>query len=167
MESLRLIKSGLHLELIASKLAAKSEWVAIGSFGFNTASPLIAKLPKRSHVLVGLTREEEKQSSIILRLRVLKKARPDLTIAYRTDFHAKYGLFKLPDSRRIIVGSANFTSSPAIELSVVMSDEELYRLMLREHEWAMKHAILLEPDNTPKLTVSALKDLSSALVRRK
>ena len=138
----------------------------MGSFGLDTSASFLRLLPKYSQIIVGLSREEITHSTTLHRLRVLKKFYPHLLIGVRKDFHAKYAVFKLPRSIKVIVGSANMTNSPAIETSILSEDQKLYDLIVREHNHWFLASTTIEPDATVRLTRDALRALASAPVGR-
>lgn len=149
------------------RYAERSLWVGIGTFGLNHGCEFLPYLPETSQIIVGIPREEEKHSTLIHKLRVIKRYHPrNILISLRYDFHAKYALFKTRRSQYIMLGSANCTHSPAIETVVFLEDESLYSIIAKRHAKWFLGGELLEKDNTPKLSRSQLASLSTTPVSR-
>ncbi len=148
-------------------LSMRAEWAGIGTFGLTGDVNFLRCLPKSSQLVVGLPQEIEKHSTLLLKLRVTKKQFPHLSIATRTDYHAKYALIRTKKAKWIVLGSANFTSSPAHETCIVLKDEEtLWNKMVKLHEWWWINGSFIEPDQTQRLSPQGLAALSTTSVSR-
>lgn len=167
LEDVKICSTGLQAIDQIGRLASRAQWVGLGSFGFDTSLLAWKFLPKDSQIVVGLPREEIKHSTIITRLGILKDRRPELHITVRDDFHAKYGIFRLPRSLWIMVGSANCTPSPAHEVVVFAKSEELFKSLAKKHERWWLGGKFVEPYKTPKLGRPELRLLSSSVVEVK
>lgn len=164
IEQVKICTTGLQMLDKISSLMAQAKWVGLGSFGFDTSMACWRFLPQHSQIVVGLPREPEKRSLVLARLGALKERRPDLHIATRGDFHAKYGLFRLPRSLWVSIGSANCTPSPAKELVVISRSDQLFESMARLHDRWFVDGDFVKPYNMPKLSRQELRKLSSLVV---
>lgn len=164
IEQVKICTTGLQMLDKISSLMAQAKWVGLGSFGFDTSLMCWRFLPKDSQIVVKLPREPEKHSMVLARLGSLKERRPDLHVAVRDDFHAKYGLFRLPRSLWVMVGSANCTPSPACEMVVIAKSEDLFQSMAKRHERWWLDGKMVQPYKMPKLSRQELKALSSLAV---
>lgn len=164
LEDVKICSTGLQAVEQIGRLASRASWVGLGSFGFDTSMLVWRFLPRDSQIVVGLPREQEKHSTITTRLGVLKARRMDLHIGTRDDFHAKYGIFRLPRSLWVMVGSANCTPSPAHEVVVFGKSEELFKSIAKKHERWWINSKFVEPYKMLKLSRQDLRQLSSLTV---
>lgn len=156
---MKLCTTGLMALAHLERLACQAKWVGLGSFGFDVSLICWNHLPKGSQIVVGFPREEVKHSSMLYRLQVFKKRRPDLVISVRKDFHAKYGLFRMARSQIVMVGSANCTPSPAHEVVAFFQDEGLYHAISKKHTHWLTYGELVQPDVRVPLSPAQLWDL--------
>lgn len=167
MESLKVCVTGLQMLHKLEQMIRQAEWVGLGSFGFDCGLELWRHLPKSSQIVVGLPRNEadaERRGGLIRRLSYFKKAKPDLHISVRDDFHAKYCILRMPRSLWVMVGSANCTPSPAHEVVVFAKSDSMFNILAKKHERWFVTGTFVKPDNTPKLSRSDLASLSSTVV---
>lgn len=149
--------------------AERSIWAGIGTFGLNFECEWMRFLPNANEIVVGLPREDDKRQQALKRLADFKRWKPELHLAVRYDFHAKYALFKTKRSQYVMIGSANCTHSPAIETVLFLEDEVLFRSLVKRHEkWFLNcdHFVAATP-TTPRLSKAELAALSSAPVDAK
>lgn len=146
------------------RMCRQAKWVGCGSFGIGLDSFWGNLLPVDSTVVVGVPREEPGKSNCIRGLGVLKTRYPSLHIGYREDFHAKYSLFRMARSKWVMLGSANLTTSPALETVVLCHDDNLFDSLAKRHEKWFADSHFVKPYNSVKLEKSALAALSSQVV---
>lgn len=146
------------------RLATQAKWVGAGTFGIGLDTFWGNLLPEASTILVGMPREEPGRSNCLRILGYLKSRHPKLIFGARTDFHAKYCLFRMARSKWVMLGSANLTSSPAIETVILAKDEHLFDSLAKRHERWLLHSELVEPYKSVKMEKSVLAALSSQVV---
>lgn len=164
MQDLKLCTTGLQMMDHFRRLASQASWVALGSFGLDTSFEGWRLLPKGSEVVVGLPREIEKHSTIRTKLGYLRKLWPEIRIATRTDFHAKYGLFRMRRSLWVMLGSANFTHSPAHETVIFFQSEDVFKLLAQRHQRWLVTGTEVKPHSAVRLDKRQLAALSSQAV---
>lgn len=147
----------------------RSIWVGIGTFGLNFECDWMRFLPKANEIVVGLPREEEGRRIALRRLADFKRWKPELHLAVRYDFHAKYALFRTKRSQYVMIGSANCTHSPSIETVAFFEDKALFDSLVKRHsKWFLSCDHFVEPTpTTPRLSKAALGALSSLPVDAK
>ena len=147
--------------------AERSTWVGIGTFGLNAECEFMPWLPADSQIIVGLPREEEKHSTLLMKLAVIKKFhRRPIHLSVRYDFHAKYALFRTKRSTYVMLGSANCTHSPAIESVLFLEDKALFESLYKRHEKWFVGGDFVKADSTPRLSPKQLSALSTTPVSR-
>lgn len=150
------------------RLACQARWVGAGSFGLDTSiQGLFPYMPKDSTFVIGLPREDEKHSTLLQRYGVLRKLYPSLHFGTRTDFHAKYALFRMARSHWVMVGSANLTSSPAHEVVLFAKSESMFKILAAKHDRWFANSNFVQPYTATKLDRNQLRALSSAVVDAK
>lgn len=147
----------------------RATWVGIGTFGLNFECDWMRFLPKGNEIIVGLPREEVNRTTALRRLADFKRWKPELHLAVRSDFHAKYALFRTKRSQYVMLGSANCTHSPSIETVIFLEDEVLFNSLVKRHsKWFTTAERFIEATpTTPKLSKASLASLSSAPVDAK
>lgn len=162
MREPRVYYSSISLAGAISNLSEKITWAALGTFGLSGGVKFLRSLPEGTQIIVGIPDELNQHTRD--GLMVVQKQNPNLSIYFRSDFHAKYALFRTSTESYVMIGSANLTNSGYYDVSVLMHSPLLFRTIADKHLFWVKGATPVDSKPAQPMSKEALKGLLSKTI---